>query len=237
MIAKSQFINYADQSVKVDRFFHWTNAYAYNHENLKFFFKKYYELDMHFCNSNIDKSDKISDFFSSTYLLVEMLSATNIYNDSNDTYDLGSISKDAQIYSYIVCYCYQWNLFESFVSDIVNELINSNKLQPKDTENLVKCKGKTKKMLDILKTLFSENPFEHILPSIHPNSESSFRKAGYDELDTIRKRRNSYVHSILKNNLDDSEIFDLQKLYSDDMWILRCYAQNLFFIADAFLKK
>lgn len=188
MINNSLFEKYAIQSTKVDRFFNLTNAYAMNHENFKLFFKRYRDLYIHFYNSNIEKPDIITDFFSSTYFLVEMILATNLYND-NDPCNLGSISNDIQIYSYIVCYCYQWNLFECFVSNLLNDLIRSNKLKIQDTKKLISCKYKTKKMLDALKIILKENPFEHILPFIHPNGKTKFQSIGFTELDTIRKKK------------------------------------------------
>lgn len=64
------------------------------------------------------------------------------------------------------------------------------------------------------------------------DSSGNFVKIGYNELDTIRKRRNKFVHSILNNSFDNENIMKLQKSYDKDMWILRLYAQNVFYQAN-----
>lgn len=75
--------------------------------------------------------------------------------------------------------------------------------------------------------VFENSPFEYLLPEIDNNG--NFIKIGYDELDVIRKRRNKFVHSILNSGFEDENIIKLQKLYDTDMWILRLYAQNVFY--------
>ena len=78
--------------------------------------------------------------------------------------------------------------------------------------------------------VFENSPFDYILPEI--DSNGNFVKIGYNELDTIRKRRNKFVHSILNNSFDNENIMKLQKSYDKDMWILRLYAQNVFYQAN-----
>ena len=65
---------------------------------------------------------------------------------------------------------------------------------------------------------------------------STVKKIGYKELDIIRKRRNKFVHAILNSNFGNENIMKLQKLYDKDMWVLRLYAQNIFYQANE-LKK
>lgn len=98
-----------------------------------------------------------------------------------------------------------------------------------DILNKLKCsRGKIKKLLDLLNDeVFENSPFDIILPEMDSNGE--FIKVGYNELDTIRKRRNKLVHSILNNSFDNESIMKLQKLYDKDMWILRLFAHNVFF--------
>lgn len=43
------------------------------------------------------------------------------------------------------------------------------------------------------------------------DSSGNFVKIGYNELDTIRERRNKFVHSILNNSFDNENIMKLQK--------------------------
>ena len=78
--------------------------------------------------------------------------------------------------------------------------------------------------------VFENSPFHYIMPEM--DSSGNFVKIGYNELDTIRKRRNKFVHSILNNSFDNENIMKLQKSYDKDMWILRLYAQNVFYQAN-----
>lgn len=78
--------------------------------------------------------------------------------------------------------------------------------------------------------VFENSPFDYIMPEM--DSRGNFVKIGYNELDTIRKRRNKFVHSILNNSFDNENIMKLQKSYDKDMWILRLYAQNVFYQAN-----
>ena len=78
--------------------------------------------------------------------------------------------------------------------------------------------------------VFENSPFDYIMPEM--DSSGNFVKIGYNELDTIRKRRNKFVHSVLNNSFDNENIMKLQKSYDKDMWILRLYAQNVFYQAN-----
>lgn len=165
-----------------------------------------------------------------SYFIMQKIHMTNIFSDK-DPCGLGDLVYDMQIFSYVTCYCYQWNLFESFVSYIVDKLSKSKKLKADILNKLKRSKGKTKKLLDLLnEEVFKNTPFDYILPEI--DSSGNFVKIGYNELDTIRKRRNKFVHSILNNCFDNENIIKLQKLYDKDMWILRLYAQNVFYQAN-----
>jgi len=93
-----------------------------------------------------------------------------------------------------------------------------------------------KKLLDLLNDeVFENSPFDYILPEMDGNGK--FIKIGYNELDTIRKRRNKFVHSILNSNFSNENILRLQKMYDKDMWVLRLYAQNVFYQANGLDKK
>lgn len=230
MISQKYFEQYSNYSVKVDRYFHCVNAYANNHNGLKEIhdtldgiYKRMLELE----ENGSDTDDNIRNFLQMSYFIMQKIHITNIFSDK-DPFGLGDLVCDMQIFSYVTCYCYQWNLFESFVSYIADKLFESNKLND-NVLNKLKCsRGKTKKLLDLLNDeVFENSPFNYILHE--KDSSGKFVKIGYDELDTIRKRRNQYVHSILNNSFDNENIMKLQKMYDKDMWILRLCAQNIFY--------
>lgn len=230
MIEQKYFEQYANYSVKIDRYFHCVNAYANNHNGLKEIhdtldgiYKRMLELE----EAGSDTDNEIRVFLQMSYFIMQKVHMTNIFSDK-DPCGLGDMVYDMQIFSYVTCYCYQWNLFESFVSYIVKKLIESNKLNSNVSNKLRCSKGKTKKLLDVLNDeVFETSPFVYVLPEIDNNG--NFIKIGYDELNVIRKRRNKFVHSILNSSFEDENIMKLQKLYDTDMWILRLYAQNVFY--------
>lgn len=238
MIEQKHFEQYANYSVKVDRYFHCVNAYANNHNGLKEIhdtldgiYKGMLKLEE--TGSNTD--NEIKNFLQMSYFIMQKVHMTNIFSDK-DPCGLGDMIYDMQVFSYVTCYCYQWNLFESFVSYIVNKLIKSNKLNSDISNKLKYCRGKTKKLLDLLNDeVFENSPFDYILPEMDGNGK--FIKIGYNELDTIRKRRNKFVHSILNSNFSNENILRLQKMYDKDMWVLRLYAQNVFYQANGLDKK
>lgn len=233
MIEQKYFEQYANYSVKVDRYFHCVNVYANNHIGLKEIhdsldgiYKRMLELD----KAGSDTDNDIKKFLQMSYFIMQKIHMTNIYSD-NDPCGLGDLVYDMQIFSYVTCYCYQWNLFESFVSYIIDKLIESNQLNSNISNQLKSNRGKTKKLLDLLNDkVFENSPFDYLLPEIDNNS--NFKKIGYKELDVIRKRRNKFVHAILNSNFDEENIMKLQKMYDKDMWILRLYAQNVFYQAN-----
>lgn len=233
MIEDKYFEKYANYSVKVDRYFHCVNAYANNHNGLKYIhdtldgiYKRMLVLD----ETENKTDDDIRSFLQMSYFIMQKVHMTNIFSDK-DPCGLGDMVYDMQIFSYVTCYCYQWNLFESFVSYIADKLFKSKKLND-DISNKLKCnKGQIKKLLDLLNNVvFQKSPFSCILPE--KDSNGKFVEIEYNELDTIRRRRNKFVHSILNNNFDNENIIKLQKMYDRDMWILRLYAHNLFYMAN-----
>ena len=154
---------------------------------------------------------------------------TNIFSDL-DPCNLGDKIYDMRIYSYITCYCYQCNLFESFITYIIKRIVESEKINKKVSDKLKKVRG-IKKTLAILNyEVFESSPFDCILPEYDENGE--FIKIGFSDLNIIREHRNRYVHSILNDDIKDNNIVKLQWQYDKDMWTLRLFAQNIFYLAN-----
>lgn len=228
MVERKYFEQYVNYSVKVDRYFHCVNIYANNHNGIKQIhdsLDKIYKrmLELESIGNNPDKD--ITNFLHMSYFIMGRMHITNIFSNK-DLFYLGDMVYDMRVFSFVTCYCYQWNLFESFVSYMVGKLIHSNKLDCQIINKLKYSMGKAKKLLDLLNDkVFEDSPFEYLLI----DSNGNLKKIGYAELDIIRKRRNKFVHAILNNTLENENIRRLQELYYEDMWILRVYAQNLFF--------
>lgn len=167
MIEQEYFEQYAYYSVKVDRYFHCINAYANNHNGLKTIhdtldktYKRMLELDQNGTNTD----DEIRKFLQMSYYIMQRVCMTNIFCEEYSC-DLGDKVYDIQFFSYVTCYCYQWNLFESFISYIVDKLIESNKLNSAISTQLKCNRRKTKKLLDLLDSkVFEHSPFEYLLP-------------------------------------------------------------------------
>ena len=233
MLDKKMFERYANYSVKIDRYFHCINIYANNHNGLQYIhdnldgiYNKTLELE----KDGIKTDDEIKHFLLSSYLVMQNMHVTNIFSEKDEC-GLGDKVSDMQIFSYITCYCYQWNLFESFISYIVSNIIKEGKLSANVLKKLECNRGKTKRLLDTLNTdVFKQSPFNAILP--YYDNKGNFKQVGYSELNVIRERRNSFVHSIFLKEIDIKNIMMIQKQYNDDMWILRLYAQNVFNFAN-----
>lgn len=232
MIEQKYFEEYANYSVKVDRYFHCVNAYAnshnglkYIHDNLDKIYNRMVELEEN--GAEIDKEIRL--FIRCSYTLMRPIHITNIFSDL-DPCNLGDKIYDMRIYSYITCYCYQWNLFESFIRYIIKRIVKSGKIDKKVSDKLTKARG-IKKTLAILNyEVFECSPFSHILPEYDENGE--FIKIGFSDLNIIRERRNRFVHSILDDDIEDAKIGQLQWRYDRDMWTLRLFAQNTFCLAN-----
>ena len=231
---KKIFERYAQYSVKVDRYYHCINAYANNHHGFKYIhdtldgvYKRMREIES--ISGDIDI--EIKNFLFHSYLMMQQVHITNLFSD-NDPCNLGDLASDMRMYSYISCYCYQWNLFESLVSYVVEEMKNSNKLEKGIVNKLKNSKYQTKKMLDILNTEVFDGSelFEFIMPWYDKDGE--FEKVDSSDLHLIRKNRNEYVHNILRHNIKNEDIIEKQRKYDTDMWILRKCAEKVFFSAD-----
>ena len=231
MIEQKYFEEYANYSVKVDRFFHCVNAYANSHNGLKYIYvnldriyNRMVELEEN--GAEIDKEIRL--FIRCSYTLMQPIHITNIFSDL-DPCNLGDKIYDMRIYSYITCHCYQWNLFEAFIRYIIKRIVKSEKIDKKVSDKLTKARG-IKKTLAILNyEVFECSPFSHILPECDENGE--FIKIGFSDLNIIRERRNRFVHSIL-DDMEDAKIGQLQWRYDRDMWTLRLFAQNTFCLAN-----
>lgn len=229
------FNEYANYSVKVDRYFHCVNAYAnshnglkYIHDNLDGIYNRMVELEEN--GAEIDKEIRL--FLRCSYTLMQPIHITNIFSDL-DPCNLGDKIFDMRIYSYITCYCYQWNLFESFINYIVTKIIESKKINEEIYNKLKKARedGTIKKTLEILNyKIFEKSPFDDIFLEYNENGE--FIKIGFSDLNIIRERRNRFVHSILDYDFEDNNIGQLQWQYDRDMWTLRLFAQNTFCLAN-----
>lgn len=232
MIEQKYFEEYANYSAKVDRFFHCVNAYANSHNGLKYIhdnldrvYNRMVEVEEN--GEEIDKEIRL--FVRCSYTLMQPIHITNIFSDL-DPCNLGDKIYDMRIYSYITCYCYQWNLFESFITNIIKRIVESEKINKKVSEKLKKARG-IKKALAILNyEVFESSPFDYILPEYDENGE--FIKIGFSDLNIIRERRNRFVHSILNDDIKDNNIDKLQWQYDKDMWTLRLFAQNTFYLTN-----
>ena len=68
------------------------------------------------------------------------------------------------------------------------------------------------------------------MPEYDENGE--FIEVDFSDLNIIRERRNRFVHSILDYDIEDNNIGQLQWQYDRDMWTLRLFAQNIFYLAN-----
>lgn len=206
MIEQKYFEQYQKYSVKVDRFFHCVNAFANSYNGLKYIhdvldgiYNRMVELE----ENRVEIDKEIRLFLRCSYTFMQPIHITNIFSDL-DPCNLGDKIYDMRIYSYITCYCYQWNLFESFITYIIKKIIESEKIDKKVSDKLKKARGIKKTLAVLNYEVFDSSPFDYILPEYDENGE--FIKIGFSDLNIIRERRNRFVHSILDYDIEDNNI-------------------------------
>ena len=234
MFNEQIFKDYAIHSVKADRFFHAINAYGNNHSYLKSAYECL-EKGVTIVEKVADVNDEIESIFQnfrSSYSLMRQLAMTNIFNNQNDPCNLGDMTIDISQFSYLTCYCYQWSLFETFVKNMVNIMIESNSISFEVKCALTKLSKSSsiKPILDWFHTsIFENTPFMHLLPLYSHLGEFNTKSIEYGDLDRIRRMRNKFIHAITKEyaKIGSENMILLHRQYDEDMWVLRLFAGNL----------
>jgi hypothetical protein len=129
-------------------------------------------------------------------------------------------------FGFYTCFCFQWTLFENFVSQSVLGLAADGLLPPRTSQRLTSLKFRTGAFLKYIDAghVFGRSPFTTVLPLAGwtPRIET----CGFVDLDAIRTTRNGFIHGIRGSKiLPDTEV-EKEHLYERSMWILRNFAGN-----------
>jgi hypothetical protein len=222
-----EFKDYGYFSVRVDRFFNVINIYGRHHDALK---RVYQTIPPRAVTAEPLRDEKIDERIRRFCVIaigsLNYMGTTNIFSDGDDP-AIGQIPEDMSSFGFYVCFCYQWNLFESCIKTLVRRAIDAGALTPEVSRKLRAKWYKTKQFLDYLESgeVFGHSPFVTILPV--PGWVPKTEECTYSDLDKIRELRNDLVHGAVPQEVAEASEMTRERLYERSMWILRQFASNI----------
>lgn len=224
---RQEFEDYAYFSVRVDRFFHSVNIYGRHHGTLK---SAYDAIPPHEMTQGPLRDERIDEDFRHFCVAaisgLSYMGTTGIFSNEDELIP-GKIPADMHNFAFYTCFCFQWNLFESFVKKMVERAIDSGALPPDVSGELRRKWRNTKKFLGYINSgrVLGRSPFVTLLPVAGwiPTME----RCDYADLDKIRDLRNDFVHGVVPPEITDGDEFAKEKIYTRSMWILRQFASNV----------
>jgi len=221
-----EFKAYANFSVRVDRFFNVVNIYGMHHNMIKHIHSALPAQDKIeiAIDSNIDSS--VKTFLITTINELNYIATTNIFIDQ-DEQSLGNILEDTLNFAFYTCYCFQWSLFEDFSKTMIRKVIDANVLKSHVVNDLESNWRRTKAFFDIIHfgDVFGRSPFKSLLPVM--GWVFSTEEVGYEDLNSIRNLRNSFIHGVENPDIISENILEKQRRYERSMWILRKFGENI----------
>ncbi len=227
-----EFKSYAEFSVRVDQFFYAINTYAANHNNLKTVssIRPSNDLLTESIKQEI-KNDLVKEFLASAVVTLDNIKISGIFSDAKDlvpgAIDPNTIPPDLSNFAFYTCFCFQWSLFENFVKDMMQKLIDADVLAAATKNKLKENWLRTKRFFDVINSgqVFGYSPFHTVLPII--DEVGNLRVCDYSDLDKIRNLRNDFIHGIESPEILPISPMEKHKYYQRSMWILRQYATNI----------
>jgi hypothetical protein len=221
-----EFKEYAEFSVRVDRYYHAVNAYGRHHGGIQDIYQAMPSRDRlkGFVASATD--EPLKRFLSIAASRLGHMATTGIF--SNDSGHLkGEIPEDIVNFTFYTCYCFQWTLFEEFVKTMIRKVVDAKAINSIVTSNLESKWRHTKQFLDIIDSgaVFGKSPFSALLPVV--GWVPSFEEVGYTQLNEIRELRNAFIHGIEGPEITPEPVGVKQQRYERSMWILRTFAGNV----------
>jgi hypothetical protein len=225
--ASQDFEDYANFSVRVDRFYNVVNIYGMHHSALKSAYQAIPEREVTREALQAEQTDERFRRFGTVAVnSLDYMATTGIFSDSPDLVP-GQIPDDVSNFGYYTCFCFQWTLFENFVKTSTRRAISAGGLPLDVVRNLRDKEYRTKAYLDYIESgaVFARSPFTTVLPVTGwvPTTE----QCTYADLDLIRDLRNSFVHGVGDPGITPDNMLVKYKLYERSMWILRQFASNV----------
>jgi hypothetical protein len=216
---------YAWSSVRVDKYYATVRIFARHYEALKTAFRAIPRRNQ-WPTDFSSLTEQARKFFIAASGGLNYMSTTGIFSDEPYS-ELANLPRDTVAYASVTCYCFQWNLFETFVVAHVLEAVHYGRIRGGVAERLRKAERKIGRFLAILNSgeVFGHTPFRTILPV--EGWTPSFETCEFKDLDRIRIQRNSLVHAASELELLQGEYEKLESFYERDMWVLRKFAENV----------
>src|SRR6266436_10217935 len=147
-----EFKDYGYFSVRVDRFFNVINIYSSHHDALK---RVYQAIPPRAVTAEPLRDEKIDERIRRFCVVaigsLNYMGTTNIFSDRDDP-AIGLIPEDMSNFGFYVCFCYQWNLFESCIKTLIARAIDAGALPPEVSRRLRAKWYKTKQFLDYIES-------------------------------------------------------------------------------------
>lgn len=192
----SALTRYFEFSERVDLFFEWNMTLSSHIRDLRKLYTDHPQLRIPDYNPKVEgRRDEIvwemlfSIDFQTKFSALSMIDPTNP--------SLKSDSPDPVNFAFYTCYCFQWNLFETFVKDQIFGLCGTGILTEEQEKRFAAMgRNQTENLLKYLDSgaLFGKTPFVNLfeqgLTSVNPEQVT------YRDLDAIRVKRNKFVHGI-----------------------------------------
>lgn len=232
-----EFKQYADFSVRVDRYFNLVNIYGRYHDSLKLMYAKLPDAEI--TQRAIDAAtttEEVRTFLLVAANLLNSMATTNAFMDaaSLDNKDVG---QDCLNFAFYTAFCFQWTLFENFVKKMIRKAANAGVLPENTKKELENPRVSTKKFFDLIESgqVFGRSPFVTVLPV--PGWIPETETCDYTALDKIRKLRNDFIHGIEKPEITAESLIEKQRRYERSMWILRKFAENVHYAVQNLLAR
>jgi hypothetical protein len=218
------FERYGYFSVRVDRFYSFARIHAMHHNALKAAYSLLPPSDSYTeACVTLGADHPVRKFLNASSFGLNYMGTTGVFAEDA----IGEIEDDVFNFSFYTCYCFQWALFETCVTDMMQELVAAEMAGLSIRTNLNrKLRAGGKQLFDLIDSgdLFGQTPFRTILPVAGWNQETEV--CDYGDLNAIRRLRNDFVHGIRYPEIGEDGHMAKERLYNRSMWILRNFAAN-----------
>lgn len=225
--ASQEFEDYANFSVRVDRFYNAANIYGMHHDGLEGAYQAMPEREV---VREALRDERINERFRRFGVIVvnslNYMATTGIFSDSSAPLP-GRIPDDILNFGFYTCFCFQWTLFENFVKKSLRRASDAGTLSADVIQNLRDKEYRTKQYLDYIESgaVFGQTPFTTVLPA--RGWVPAMEQCTYADLNAIRDMRNAFIHGVEDPDITPDSVITKHQLYERSMWILRQFATNV----------
>lgn len=192
----SDLTQYLAFTERVDRFFHWNLTLAKHIRDLRSLYRDHPHLQNRPYDPGVlSQRDEILEEMLFSFDFSDKFSVLNFVDPEHPALSIDN--PDPVNFAFYSCYCFQWNLFETFVKAQVFSLCDGGILDQRMEKKLLAIgRNQTEALLKFLDSgeVFGKTPFVNLIEE--GLSAKNPDKVTYRDLDAIRVQRNNFVHGI-----------------------------------------